>query len=798
MNILILSSSSRHFPLDIQAPLREAGLESNRLQSLNEFIASPLRREPFLAILEVGSTEDIDRALVAFEWAETVQPLAPARYLLLVGSKHISLREKGSRFRGVEIAQLPLPVKNLLFKVELQLKVLIGESKKTVEKKIDGFAAEFREVERTRVMVIRGLGPREGGWKNSGEAPQGRIRWRWIDDPPKKGRPEESFSWTAESKTAPVFNPEIDAWEVEDAQADLQCHRDGKEFFSAQKAGAGKVEAETAAASSPVPESVLERAPETSGEAEAKPASISIAGPAPAGEANNLVTAVEAVAEESPGSSAPRAEPKAGRAAVSFSREQPAGVSAIRPETPEDRPVAAPKAPGPAAASPPKTAAPLAAGKSPLASSDSPASGANTVAREAQTPRTNSTSSSERGEAQLNPGVHAGHEEKSSGSKAAPSVVAAAAEKRTEPFAPGSAEKTKASPSSLVNPAPTGPSPFAAPKSAPISSPAPAERQGPAPPIASKPSPSTKGTPPAALNPDHTPGSEAVAPREESFPKASASLPAARAPERESSSPAPARNATGSSEAALSPSEHRHSRRVRTDVIETSQERPAEPARDVTSEFPEKAREITGKIVIPIGPAGSDPQNLVRSSGEQISSEPKVASSTLRQADEGQPLKTRLFLTLSLEELQDQNSSWIPVEGYRIYLSARHRYYGLRELTDIFPLWIYEGELAPEFLDRQKAWKFYDRLPGSFGSADTLPGPVARYLVEMIGAKAEAKTEAAGKEEADTAHGAQGPEAKARYITGTRNAAGTAKPATKPRALSSAWFMELVSRLLGR
>jgi hypothetical protein len=75
---------------------------------------------------------------------------------------------------------------------------------------------------------------------------------------------------------------------------------------------------------------------------------------------------------------------------------------------------------------------------------------------------------------------------------------------------------------------------------------------------------------------------------------------------------------------------------------------------------------------------------------------------------------------------------------------------------------------------------------------------VARYLVEMIGAKAGAKTEAAGKEEADTAHGAQGPEAKARYITGTGNAVGTAKPATKPRALSSAWFMELVSRLLGR
>ena len=67
MKILILSSSSQHFPLDIEATLKEAGLEPNRLQSLNEFISSPLRKEPFLAILEVGTTEDIDRALVAYE-----------------------------------------------------------------------------------------------------------------------------------------------------------------------------------------------------------------------------------------------------------------------------------------------------------------------------------------------------------------------------------------------------------------------------------------------------------------------------------------------------------------------------------------------------------------------------------------------------------------------------------------------------------------------------------------------------------------------------------------------------------
>lgn len=91
-------------------------------------------------------------------------------------------------------------------------------------------------------------------------------------------------------------------------------------------------------------------------------------------------------------------------------------------------------------------------------------------------------------------------------------------------------------------------------------------------------------------------------------------------------------------------------------------------------------------------------------------------------------LKMRHFLMLTLEELQDKNSSWHPVEGYRIYLSAQDRYYGFPRPEALFPLWIYEGELAPEFIDRQKSWKFYDRLPNCHTSLATLPEPVLQYL----------------------------------------------------------------------
>jgi hypothetical protein len=98
-------------------------------------------------------------------------------------------------------------------------------------------------------------------------------------------------------------------------------------------------------------------------------------------------------------------------------------------------------------------------------------------------------------------------------------------------------------------------------------------------------------------------------------------------------------------------------------------------------------------------------------------------------------LKMRHFLIMTLEELQDKNSSWYPVDGYRIYLSAQHRYYGFSKIEEIFPLWVYEGELAPEFLDPQNAWKFYDRLPTSHTSLATLPDAIGRYLAVALGAQ---------------------------------------------------------------
>lgn len=786
MKILILSSSSRHFPLDVQAALKEAGQDSHRLQSLNEFIASPLRKEPFLAILEVGTTEDIDRALVAYEWAETVQPLAAARYLLLVGSKHISLQEKAGRFRGVEIAQLPLPPKNLMFKVELQLKVLNSESKAAAPKKIDGFSAEIREVERERVMVIRGMGPKQGNWKNSGDAPQGRTRWRWIDDPPKKGRPEEKFSWTTESKAAPAFNAQTNAWEVKDPEADLQCHRDGKEIFSAKKAGMGKAPAEAEAA---IP-------------GESRDPSTAASKPGPAGNPSPAKESVdEVVSKESklvaapPGAEAPGspAEPAAASpkteklGATSFAREQHSGASPIQPQA-GDAPAPSAKAsaslePKPpeerGGATPSSSAPPVAESRKENRSSGAalPELGQGRQAARAETPGLgDERRSHERKASELT--MPGGKAEKESAASTVGALTAAA---------PKTAPASMPQATAPVKPAPSA-------TSSPHAHPIPAAKK-------------SSSFPESDRKPEESGPGEAAAPAPPQTARAKNMLEMpsgspARAPARnqekpQASSPAkePIPTTAGSpreEEQKKAPQEHFHSRTLTTEVIETTQERPAELGRDTTSSFPEETREITGKIVIPTAPPPSEHQNLVRSANARDSSERNVVSSSPRPAAEAPHLKTRLFLTLSLEDLQDQNSTWIPVEGYRVYLSARHRYYGLRELEEIFPLWIYEGELAPEFLDLQKAWKFYDRLPESYGEILGLPPPVAAYVRTLLGEKKPETAAGRGEEETEASAKTSGGGAGL-----VKNPAKSAEPETPPPASALARIFSAILRLLG-
>lgn len=788
MKILILSSSSRHFPLDIQDSLKEAGLESHRLRSLNEFIASPLRKEPFLAILEVGTTEDIDRALVAYEWAETVQPLAAARYLLLVGSKHISLQEKSSRFRGVEIAQLPLPTKNLLFKVELQLKVLSKESNSKIQRKVDGFSAEIREVERGRVMVIRGMGPKEGGWKNSGNTPQGRTRWRWIDDPPKKGRPEEAFSWSAESKTAPEFNSETGAWEVKDPEADLQCHRGGEEIYSAKKSvkeGEGPAAEETDA-----PGAHSARSPGKSAESradESKPGEFAESAGAtkensprhgnadPASTPDQRVPLPEKPAEKSPVAAIPG--------------EKRSGVNPFKPQAAPEPATKSHNSPSPSAPAKEKAAPPAAAAPKADTASQKQSAGA-----EMELPKLGETKPRGPGSAlpELGGKKQASPRDEAEQAAAFPRKNRAASSDTPAP----KEHPQRPDPTAPIQSAPAKPQPSA--QATAFDTPASSERKTSPLPSATAPVAQDQAAPPSAAK---SPPLSHSGPERPEFTNQArgakqsiANISGEHRPPRPGSAanaPTPAgepeKPATPQAAPPLSSS-------LKTEVIESTQPHPAEKGMDSETEFPEKTREITGKVVIPTGPAHSDHQNLLRSSGGRDSSDRNVISSPRGEAAQSQHLKSRHFLILSLEELQDQNSTWFPVEGYRIYLSARHRYYGLRDLNDIFPLWIYEGELAPEFLDQQKAWKFYDRLPQSYPGIHGLPAPVENHLRAMLGEKRPdpaVTLEINGKEEKEA-------KAAGTASAATRTSAFTIEPEKNAATISHrTGLISMIRRLLG-
>lgn len=232
MNILLLSSTSRHFPLDITADFQKAGHEMLRLESLEDFLCCPKRYQPYLAIFEIGHKDDYDRAFTTYDWMERIQPTAPSRYLLLIASRHLEMRDKLKKFSSAEIAYLPTPSKGLLFKAELQIRLL---QQKQINPEGFMVSSEAQDLREKKVLVLRGPNPQSGQWQEGELGPSGKTRWRWINFEEKKLEAEgPKVSWEAESKTVPVFQ-EPGKWLLDDPAADVKCLQEKKEVFSAQK-----------------------------------------------------------------------------------------------------------------------------------------------------------------------------------------------------------------------------------------------------------------------------------------------------------------------------------------------------------------------------------------------------------------------------------------------------------------------------------------------------------------------------------------------------------------------------------
>lgn len=700
--ILILNSPSQHFPLDVQSLLQKAGHESHRLPDLNAFISSPLRAQPFLAVLEVGTLEDIDRALLAFEWAESVQPLAAGRFLLLLGSKHIQLGDRAGRFRGVEIAQWPLPPKNLVFKLELQLRLLVSEPK-IPERPREGFLVEFTGPERERVMVMRGPGAREGSWKPTAIVESGKTRWRWVKGVEAPVAANIGLSWIAESAQAPVFDEKRGEWRVKDAGADLVCVRGKEEIFSARKIALARPEGESAVLPGQSQGGAHESSAVSTNRANEP-------GHLPGRDDNrdthepgNTKLSAGTMNQTESVSTYTTATPAAKSLATSDATTVNASERASQLAAPPRLQMANLSEHITEAATTPNTASASAAASVKVedAATQPPAAveeEAGEISRSASLPREkNETTDREkpvphpdnRGSLRVRRKTELSQTEESAPLPDQPTQTDTAVGEL------GHAERAE-------------------------------KRQ------------KNRNAPAVADDSFSTDEQLKQKSREERERKAAAR--ATKAPQSVSD----AASATDAAEKAQQVAEE--SNTARREKLKRSEDQSLDHAEGEDS-FPAgearrtdeahvggTAAEGFDKIVLDSGRGQAEAKERSEPGGRSDKPVPvRVVEGQGETEDPERYLKMRLFLTLTLEELGDDNSSWHPLDGYRIYLSAQHRYYGLKNVDDIFPLWVYEGELAPEFLESKQAWKFYDRLPLSYTGWAGLPKPVEDFLRQIQG-----------------------------------------------------------------
>lgn len=745
--VLFLTSTSFHFPLDLHALLVNEGQESKRFDSIDDFLSTPDRHTPYLAVIEVGSTDDLDRAQLAYEWCEKVQPIAACRILLLFASKNISLGDRASRFGNAELVHLPMPMRNLLFKVDLQKRLLLSDQQKpkTKEEAPSGFSASLvdRPPKTERVLLARGPGPSSGQWRQADNSPQGKVRWRWVPTPhtePAKEAEKTGVSWVAESKVAPVFEHNTESWLLDDPEAELLGFRKEKQIFSARKALKAELRAPgekqnlgkaTAAAPSATQQGFA-------GEKGAASADSKIESAAPASPAGKTTFAKETPVATS-SATAPAAEAKAPSLKIAEKFEP----DAAKPESTATKfygPAATPSgtgsAPAPAPAWKQHPSAPetkVQPGARP------PSSQSQTVKEEtpgsAPAPAISITQEKPRAPEEDKIPEHISEDE--TGTSGYSTSVPTGGKEGTRPTKLGGLDdKIVSSPQEQI---PRGGSEYTS--AAPDTSGAadqPRPAQGAMRVAAEK---FGQGAP-ASAREQKVPGTgNPGGPRQ---PKNLGPTEEEQESLRDPSKPRPKlerENLTSRLHAAKPETVHEPFASSAS-TKEATQEGPqgARTGRPITEETETKVKgdlrpeALSTKIAVEGEVSRTEEEIRIKAT---VQAE-RAATRAPKTPEMEDYLKLRHFVTMTLEELADRDSSWHPVEKYRIYLSAQHRYYGVKNPEALLPLWVYEGELAPEFLDEKQAWKFYDRYPELYTSLDTLPPEVLAQVNAVAGVVAKA------------------------------------------------------------
>jgi hypothetical protein len=723
MNILVLSSSNRNFPLDVQEAINSGGQNAIRFPALADFFSSPLRKKPYLAILEIGCPEDINRSILAFEWSLAEE--TPSRFLLLLSSKYLQLNEKALRFGGAEITTLPLPKKNLLFKVELQLKLLLSDKPKPPTKSQIAFQVEVElpASEKQRILKIKGPSPQEGKWNQEIKpSPSGKIRWRWVRSEISEKKEIENFlpTWTLTSDSAPIYLQEEKAWMVEDASADLVGTFEEEEVYSSKKAKEEWAKSEQQSTKEKTPTEDINKTnkqdPKNFSSSEVPKKSQIEDALAATQEAKN------AEIQKTSNTHSPREQSIKPTPAKENAAEQNSKEIVGKSQEPLSQEKIS------------KTSSPLEAKEDPK----TPKISEPNQEKLTPNPQWQSKIAIEK-EKPTTPGED--HRDRNIQTQQEISLQGITEEiQKTEKHNKDEIQSTLRDHRKLefIN------EEEAVPKSS--------ETVNEDAVLKSK---------KIDFEMNERKSREVVA-EQESIESRRKKLDLfweedEQKPKKEVGFEEENKDVQKSEEN-LIPQEV--STKPKTLEEEKTEKKNEEPSNDITSEenisdsyqsvaksyFKEKevskkiivernTKEDEGKIEVEIRGDFSklELEKRIAPSPEKLESKVTFAADPKSGAKESDFLKYRHFEILTLAQLNDQNSTWHPVDQFRIYYSAKHRYYGIKDLTEIFPLWIYTGELAPEFIEEEKAWKFYDRSPQRFLANDPLPVPVARFLQQMAG-----------------------------------------------------------------
>lgn len=772
-SVLVLSSLNRNFPSDVEKILGNAKLDSHRYESLQSFLASPLRSRPFVALFEIGTKEDLERAFIAKEWIENMQPPGTVKVIAVFSNKNINAGDKQQKFPISDTLHFPITAKNLLFKIDLHVGLLDKvdkEGPKETKKNRKGFTISGTDKITTKERVLVMVGPTEqdGRWKNENQTPTGKTRWRWIKSETylkTQDNFEAEISWVAESHAPPIFNTKDSAWEIQDPDAELICLKNEKVFYSTKENSESKPGETLTTSASPA---------SLSSKQNLSPKTTSPANPA----ANSSLT------QQKSGGAAPanssqnkNLEPENSTNKINFDPNPLLGKEAEAPiqekiEIEQDKEHTAFTKTNPKI---------MISSATQHALQDSAAKTKIENDRSSEKNTSQAFSSSSNNEVEEKKIA----QDKSALKNSAPEIKT---DKIDEPkrLKDGEIADMLSKLADRANSKAKGEIKF------------------------HNNSAQDKENFSAGIN-DKT-GSEALTtknmmPREATEQKTylnqtditknpinhmqgkiSADSPIVDV-ETKSKNPLPANNTNsfgldanqkddkptkspetvqasrstdlgtqGESNKKSASIEQTNTNNPQAQILEAKSSQPLSntmnlppkdaerstmeqinlesntnsPSNSITSKTPSSmdSFERTHFSATPV----PEEINKTISATPSLKEEKTILSGKKAPEEEAMSyLKKRHFVLMTLEQLQDKNSSWHPITSARVYLSAHHRYYGIKKLEELFPIWIYEGELAPEFLDQQQAWKFYDRPPTLYSKIQDIPAYLINPFRALLG-----------------------------------------------------------------